>query len=151
MMGSASSALKQLRAWRTGQRLPSVISRFKHGWVFLGVVSWLVAMYAGSHPQLHWQPPHFPLSVQAAGACCLVFAVVSPFFRIAQLTRRALDTYPHAIGSALLTGSPFVAILVTGWLVVTGRTVWQTLQVDHAEAATTFLLPGQCAWEKVNG
>jgi hypothetical protein len=134
---STCGALKQMTAWRAGQRLPSVISSFKHGWAFVGVVSWLAATYAGSHQLFHWHVPQMPFSVQAAGAGCLIFAVATPFLRIGHLTRRAFDAYPHAIGSVLLTGSPIVAILVGAWIAVTGRTAWRALRVDrHAAAAS---------------
>jgi hypothetical protein len=137
---SACGALRQMAAWRAGQRLPSVTSSFKHGWALVGVVSWFAATYAKAHPLFQWHV-QMPFSVQAVGAGCLIFAVVTPFLRIGHLTRRAFDAYPHAIGSVLLTGSPIVAILVGAWIAGRGRTTWRAVRVDYpaAEASHAVL------------
>lgn len=116
-------------------RQPGIISRFKHGWAFVGTIAWLAATYPGSHQLFQSHVPQMPFSMQAVGAGFLIFASITPFLRFSDLTRRALDAYPQAIGSVLLTGSPLVALLVAAWLTVTGRAAWRTLRRDRLAAA----------------
>ena len=134
---SACGALKQLTAWRAGRRLPGIISRFQHGWAIVAAISWFAATYPASRQLFQMHVPQMPLTVQAAGAVCLIFAAFTPFLRIGELTRQAVDPYPTAIGSVLLTGSPLVAILVAAWIAVTGPTAWRALKADRVAAAAS--------------
>jgi len=136
MGASATAALKQLTAFRAGHRLPGVISRFEYGWAIVGAIAWFASTYPGSRQFFQMHVPQMPLSVQTAGAACLIFAAFTPFLRIGDLTRRAVDPYPQAIGSVLLTGSPLVALLVAAWIAVTGRAAWRMLMTDRAAAAS---------------
>lgn len=136
MAASACSALKQLTAWRAGRRLPGIISRFKHGWAIVAAIAWFAATWPGSHQLFQMHVPKMPLPVQTAGAVCLIFAAFTPFLRIGDLTRRAVDPYPQAIGSVLLTGSPLVTLLVAAWIAVTGPTAWRALKADRLAAAS---------------
>jgi hypothetical protein len=99
------------------------------------VLSWFAAPYPGSHQLFQAHVPQMPLFVQAAGAVCLVFTAFTPFLRIGELTRRALDPYSQAVGSVLLTGSPLVALLVGAWIAVTGRAAWQALKTHRLASA----------------
>ena len=65
---------------------------------------------------------------------CLIFWP-SPRASYGEVTRRAVDPYPQAIGSVLLTGSPLVALLVAAWIAVTGPTAWRALKADRLAAA----------------
>jgi hypothetical protein len=135
ILASACGALKQLTAWRAGQRQPGIISRFKHGWALVAVIAWFAATYPESHQLFQSHMPQMPLSLQVTGAACLIFAGLTPFLRIGDLTRRVFDAYPQAIGSVLLTGSPLVALLVAAWIGVMGRAAWQALRTDRLAAA----------------
>jgi hypothetical protein len=132
---SASGALKQLTAWRAGKRVPGIVSRFKHGWLLVSVIAWFAAMYPASHQLFQMRVPQMPLPVQTAGAVCLIFAAFTPFLRMGDLTRRAVDSYPQAIGSVLLTGNPLVALLVAAWIAVSGRAAWRMLKSDRLSVA----------------
>jgi hypothetical protein len=131
---STCGALRQLQAHRAGRPLPSVDSSFKYGWAFVGVVWWGAGMLAGSHVFSQWHAPQMPFAVQSVGAGFLLFAMATPFLRIPHVSRGTFDAYPHAVGSVLLTGSPIIALLVGAWIVVTGRTTWQTLRANRTAA-----------------
>jgi len=134
VLASACGALQQLIAWHAGLPRPSVVANLKHGWAFVGVLTWFVATYPGSQQLFQGHLPQMPFSIQAVGAYCLLFAIATPFLRDRHLTRRPFDGYPQAIGSVLVTGSPLVAILVAAWIAVTGPTAWRAL-MQHDEPA----------------
>ena len=135
ILASACGALQQLTAFHAGTRMTSVVSSFKHGWAFVGVLTWFAATYPASQLLFQRHAPQMPFSIQAIGACCLLFAVATPFLRAGHLTRRTFDAYPQAIGSVLVTGSPLVAVLVAAWIAVTGPTAWRALRADRLAAA----------------
>ena len=128
-LASAAGALRQMTAWRAGQLRQRAASQ--SAWAFIAVALWLAATYSASHQLFRGHLPQMPLSVQAVGAICLIFAIAIPFLRIPQLTHNAFNMCPHAIGAVLLTGSPILAILVGAWLAATCHTAWQTLRVPH--------------------